>query len=350
MNNISILISTLDSGGAEKQAVLLAVQLSQKTKVNLIVLYGQHAEYKRNVTLLANSTVNVNKLTGNMLSKMKEIRRILKETRTDVLFNYLTMPDLIGSFVAKLTGVKVYNGIRNSRLPKGKRIMERLAHNIWATGTVFNCYSGADYFSELGFKKEKITVIPNCFPDIAEPMSRTEGISKTIITVGRFDPQKDYKTLIASVASLKRKDFHLCIVGYGILEEQIRQWVKEYGIDDLAEIHIKPNNVQELERTADIYLSTSLFEGTSNSIMEALNWSLPVVATSVGDNNHLVIDGENGFLHPIGDVNGIASSLNCLLDSAELRNKMGQKSNQILRDNYSMEIFEKRYMDLIEGK
>ena len=99
-----------------------------------------------------------------------------------------------------------------------------------------------------------------------------------------------------------------------------------------------------------IYISTSLFEGTSNSIMEALNWSLPVVATNVGDNDHLVIDGVNGYLHPIGDATGLTTSLCKLLDSVELRNKMGVRSNQNLRENYSMEIFEKRYLDLIEGK
>ena len=65
-----------------------------------------------------------------------------------------------------------------------------------------------------------------------------------------------------------------------MLEAQIREWVELYGIKDRTDIHIKPNNVSELERNADIYISTSLFEGTSNSIMEALNWSLPVVATN----------------------------------------------------------------------
>lgn len=84
--------------------------------------------------------------------------------------------------------------------------------------------------------------------------------------------------------------------------------------------------------------------------MEAMNWSLPVVATNVGDNDHLVIDGENGFLHLIGDVDGLSASLCKLLDSAKLRNQMGHKGNQNLRENYSIEIFEKRYIDLIEGK
>lgn len=349
MKRVSILLSTIDSGGAEKQAVLLASQLSKHTEVNLIVLYGNHSEYKRNVDLLAESTVKVHKLIGNMLSKLRCIKSIIKESETEVLLNYLTMPNFVGSLVGRMCGIRVYNGIRNSRMPKSKMLIEKIAHNLLATGTIYNCYSGADYFGNHGFRRKKNIVIPNCFPDIEETIIRPDHKVKTIITVGRFEPQKDYETLIKSVSRLSRNDFRLCIVGYGVLEEQIRTWVKEYNIENMTDIYIKPNNVSELERNADIYISTSFFEGTSNSIMEALNWSLPVVATHVGDNDHLVIDGENGFLHPIGDVNGLSASLCQLLDSAKLRNQMGQMGNLNLRENFSMEIFEKRYIDLIEG-
>ena len=349
MKRVSILLSTIDSGGAEKQAVLLATLLAKHTEVNLIVLYGDHTEYKRNIDLLAESTVKVHKLIGNMLFKLRRIKNIIKESETEVLLNYLTMPDFVGALVGRMCGIRVYNGIRNSRMPKSKMLIEKIAHNLLATGTIYNCYSGADYFGNHGFRRKKNIVIPNCFSDIEETIIRPDHKVKTIITVGRFDPQKDYETLIKSVARLSRNDFRLCIVGYGILEEQNRTWVKEYNIENMTDIYIKPNNVPELERNADIYISTSFFEGTSNSIMEALNWSLPVVATNVGDNDHLVIDGENGFLHPIGDVDGLSASLCQLLDSAKLRNQMGQMSNLNLRENFSMEIFEKRYIDLIEG-
>lgn len=349
MKRVSILLSTIDSGGAEKQAVLLATLLAKHTEVNLIVLYGDHTEYKRNIDLLTESTVKVHKLIGNMLFKLRRIKSIIKESETEVLLNYLTMPNFVGSLVGRMCGIRIYNGIRNSRMPKSKMLIEKIAHNLLATGTIYNCYSGADYFGNHGFRRKKNIVIPNCFPDIEETIIRPDHKVKTIITVGRFDPQKDYETLIKSVSRLSRNDFRLCIVGYGVLEEQIRTWVKEYNIENMTDIYIKPNNVSELERNADIYISTSFFEGTSNSIMEALNWSLPVVATHVGDNDHLVIDGENGFLHPIGDVNGLSASLCQLLDSAKLRNQMGQMGNLNLRENFSMEIFEKRYIDLIEG-
>ena len=348
MKRVSILIPTIDSGGAEKQAVLLAVQLSKHTTVNLIVLYGNHSEYELNVKMLTESDVIVHKLSGNIFSKICTINRILKNTKTEVLLNYLTLPNVLGSIIGRTQGIKVYNGIRSSRLPRAKMLAERIVHNRFATGTIFNCYSGVTYFQSKGFNAEKNIVIPNCFNNIAPAMNREDRALKRIITVGRFDSSKDYETLISSISMLKRDDFMLCIVGYGVLEDQIRSWVKQYGIEDKTEIHIKPNNVAELERGADIYLSSSVFEGTSNSIMEALNWSLPVVATDVGDNDHLIINGENGFLHSVGDAKGLSSSVSRLLDSIELRNQMGVKGNQLLQQDYSMGTFEQRYLRLIE--
>ena len=343
------MVSTLDSGGAEKQAVLLATQMSRQTNVNLIVLYGDYSEYERNIEMLLNSTVKVHKLSGNIISKSIKIRQILIESKSDVLLNYLTMPDFVGAIIGRICGLRVYSGIRSSRLPWGKMLMEIVVHNLLVTGTIYNCYSGADYFGNRGFKKSKNIVIPNCFQDIAEPIIRSDKKVKTIITVGRFVSQKDYLTLIKSVSLLNRHDFRLSIVGYGVMEDQIKSWINEYGIADKTDVYIKPNNVSLLEREADIYLSTSIFEGTSNSIMEALNCSLPVVATDVGDNSYLVKDGVNGFLHPVGDSQGLAGSLSRLLDSLELRNEMGVKSNRNLQENYSMEIFEKRYFGIIES-
>lgn len=171
---------------------------------------------------------------------------------------------------------------------------------------------------------------------------------KTIITVGRFVPQKDYLTAIKSVAALKERDdirFH--IVGYGPLEKQIRKWIQEFGIKKNTLISINPPNVPSLLKNADIYLSTSLFEGTSNSIMEALNFSLPVVCTDVGDNFQLVQNGLNGFLHAKGDYNAISNSLGYLLDNIDIRNKFGARGNEILRENFSIEIFYQQYLKLI---
>lgn len=347
MNSVALMVSTLNSGGAEKQAVLLSTIISRHFHTIVIVLYGDSPEYIKNIEMLENNKIQVFRLTGNLLIKSYKILSILKHNNVSVLLNYLTMPNVIGSLIGNFNNLKVYNGIRNSRLPFIKMIFERFVHNHLVEGTIFNCYSGAKYFESIGFNSAKNIVIPNGFPNITSPINRDEKEIKNIVTVGRFVKQKDYLTLVRSVSLLRRKDFRLFIVGYGKLENKVRKWIEQYNLSNISEIYIKPNNVVEIEKNADIYLSTSLFEGTSNSIMEAMNFSLPVVATNVGDNNYLVRDGENGFLHSVGDVEGIATSLNILLDSSDLRNQMGKKGNEILRSLYSMELFEKRYLSLL---
>lgn len=349
--NIAILIPTINAGGAEKQAVLLAAQLAKNYNVHVIVYAGEKESFAKNVEILEQANVNIHKLIGGSLGKISQLKKLFKKCNIEILFNYLTFPNVVGSLIGKNAGIKkCYGGIRSSRLPWWKIVMERFVHNHYATATIYNCYSGAEYFGNKGFRKEKNIVIPNCFPNIAETIEREEKNVKHIVTVGRFVPDKDYKTIIRTLAELKelRKDFVMDIIGYGEEEQNIRGWIKEYGVEDYINIYIRPENVQDIVRDADIYLSTSLFEGTSNSIMEALNWSLPVVATNVGDNDHLVIDGVNGTLHPIGDAKGMAESIAKLLGSHDLRNKMGLAGNKNLRENYSMEIFEKRYLKLIE--
>lgn len=353
-NNIAILIPTIKAGGAEKQAVLLAAQLSKKYNVHIIIYAGeQNVSFLRNLEILENSNVKLYKLTERGIKeKFNALKNLLKDNNIEILFNYLTKPNVIGAIAGRKAGVKrIYNGIRNSRIDWWKLILERFAHNYYATGTIYNCYSGENYFSSKGLKKDKAIVIPNCFQNIAEPIVREDRDIKQIVTVGRFVPQKDYKTIIRTIAELKelRKDFVMNIIGYGDEEQNIREWIKEYDVEKYIRIYIRPDNVQDIVRNSDIYLSTSLFEGTSNSIMEALNWSLPVVATNVGDNDHLVIDSVNGTLHPIGDARGMAISIANMLNNYELRIDYGVAGNRNLQDNYSMEIFEARYTKLIES-
>ena len=350
--SIAILIPTLRSGGAEKQAVLLAKVLDKHCIVNLYLLYNVDNNSPQNIALLSGSNVKIHSLSGNIFTKIAQLKTLLKHHKTDVIFNYLTSCNVVGAVAARIAGVKrIYGGIRNTRLEWWKMQLDKFVHNCLSSGTVYNCYSGAEYFTSKGFAVSKNIVISNCFINISDPIERVDRSVKHIVTVGRFVPQKDYRTLIRTIASLKllRQDFVVDIIGYGEEEENIRSWVNEYNVEDLVNIYIRPDNVQDIVRDADIYLSTSLFEGTSNSIMEALNWSLPVVATYAGDNYLLAKNGVNGMLHDVGDYEGMAQSLAMLLDNEPMRNEYGVKGNKNLRECCSIEIFEERYLNLIKA-
>ena len=351
MKNIAIFIPTIKPGGAEKQATLLATLLDGKYHVDMYLNLGMLEPSSQNYDLIKSSGVVLHPLEGSAFKKLKVLSKSLKDNNVEVLFNYMTHCNVIGYIAGRRAGVKkIYGGIRSSSMSVHKIILDFIIHNFFSTGTVYNCYSGCQDIGKWGFRLDKSFVIPNCFPNISPVINRKDKVIKHIVTVGRFVAPKDYETAIKAISELKklRDDFVFDAIGYGEEEEKIRKWIIDYEVDDKVIIHIRPNNVQDIVRDADIYLSTSVYEGTSNSILEALNWSLPVVATNVGDNNRLVIDGENGYLHPIGDFRGIAKSLNTLLGDSLLRNKMGELSNNLLRKQYSTDIFVEQYIKLIE--
>src|SRR5262249_21219906 len=88
----------------------------------------------------------------------------------------------------------------------------------------------------------------------------------------------------------------------------------------------------------DIYVQASFYgEGTSNSILEAMAHGLPVVATDVGGNREVVIDGETGSVVPRRSAYCLAQAVLTLLLDAELRRRMGKEGLRRVRTVFSLE-------------
>ncbi len=349
MKNILICIPTLKKGGCEKQAALLASVLKDDFNVKIVLFYPKSGFEPELVKISGLEDEDIIKLSGSMLQKMWQLGKTIRKGKFDTMFCYLTAPDFYGTIVGRLCGVKkIYLGLRNAYLPKGKIVLERIASQF-ATSAIVNNFAGVDVFSKFGIKKQ--IVIPNCYPSPHDYKVHHEREFVEVITVARFVAQKDYATAIGAFAMASKQDERLRfkIIGHGELESEIRQMVKIHSIDDKVKILINPPKIIEHLLDSDIYLSTSLFEGTSNSIMEAMDASLPIIATNVGDNSHLVRDGVNGYITNIKDIDTISSKLLKLSSSSQMRAEMGRKGNEILHTEYSVEKFRESYQSLINS-
>lgn len=186
-----------------------------------------------------------------------------------------------------------------------------------------------------GFDMSKSVMIHNGYI-INRPVkaSFNEKFPFTILTVGRFVPQKDYYTALLAIKLLYERlimgkrtiSLKYIIIGFGELKQKIIDQVASLNIENIIEIVDNPANVLDYYEKSDIYLSTSLFEGLSNSILEALEFSLPIVCTDVGDNSELVIHGENGYLTKVKDYKSISIQLENLICNAALRENYGKRS------------------------
>lgn len=351
-NRIAVFVKNLTSGGAEKQAVLLAKTLAGDYVVHFIILNGDKLHQKYLDLLREDKRVNVVMFRGGHFCRFNQFVKYLKINHISAIFSYLTAANAYACMASFFHKMKVYTGLRNAELPQMKHLADRVMTNLIATKAIANCYSGKTNFSAHGFRKDKIEVIPNCFENIQPYQVKALNEVKHIITVGRFVAQKDYETAIKTIAEVKKKyaNIHFDLVGYGELESQIRTWVKQYGIEDVTTIYINPHNIPDLLYQADVYLSTSLFEGTSNSIMEGMNANMPIVCTNVGDNGYLVENNKNGFLTSIGAYKDLSDKILVLLNDEHLCKAMGKYSKEHLQNDYSTEIFRKRYINVLKKK
>ncbi|MGC9471130.1 MAG: glycosyltransferase [Bacteroidales bacterium] len=271
-----------------------------------------------------------------------------------MVLSFLTSDNFWSAFLGRITGVRFLVGsIRNEQLPVYKEFITKLLQKYVLDYIIFNSYSGLNAFIRRGFLPEKSLVIHNCIEITSAAISRKKKNKIKILTVARFVPQKDFHTALKAVWYLKehlvRKpvEIEYDIVGFGNQEKQIKRWIDEYDMSEYVHLIIHPGNLPEYFEKADIYLSTSLFEGLSNSILEAMSYSLPVVATDVGDNRLIVKNDETGYIVPVREYMEIARKLNELLNSYEKRTSFGLNGYKLLTENYSMNKFRNEYVRFI---
>ena len=352
--NICITINSLASGGAEKQSLLLAKALKPYHNTILLILNPQPT-YQAHLDALVQEGIDHVYLSKNPIKKIIEFTRFLKKRKIDIIFSFLPTDTILSAICGKIAGVPhILGGIRNSFIPKFKFSVLRTVHNYLLSYTITNNH--AAYFSsiEFGFK-EKVFVIPNGI-EIKPVTAKQDANRKTIriISMGRLVKQKDYSTAIKSIAELKKMlpfdlKLNYKIVGHGPEKETIVASIEKYDLLEEIELISNPSNIYGLLEASDIYLCTSIFEGFSNSIMEAMNCRLPIVATDAGDNSRLVIHGENGFVTDLGDYKKLSEHMHNLVESSEQRTQFGSESYSHLVESFSYAVFQRKYLNIIKN-
>jgi len=340
MKSIVIFCKTLAIGGAEKQALVLAKLLAEKGEDVLLINWCGNIIDPRNSKFIKDNSIRYVGLEGNSFRKFRDFLKVVRKQRASVVLSYLTLANIISGF-SKLfiKGLVSIGGIRTEKLPFYKFFFEKLAHNYLNDATVFNNFSAKDKFERRGFKSGKIFVIHNTIKVYPPEISDSKSEETVIVSVSRFVKPKDFTTALYSIKQVIETDgersLKYCIVGYGPLEEKIRSLVSLLDLKDHVEILLKPSNIPEILRNSDIYLSTSLFEGLSNSIMEAMSAGLPVIGTDVGDNRYLIEDGYNGFIVPCMDVEIITERIRYLISNEDIRKEYGINSRLKIEKEFS---------------
>jgi sugar transferase (PEP-CTERM/EpsH1 system associated) len=174
-------------------------------------------------------------------------------------------------------------------------------------------------------------------------------------TVGRMQGEKDQLTLVkAFIALLDRIDngrdkLRLVLIGDGPLRRPAEELLQAAGVEELAWLAGNRSDAPQLLQGMDIFALPSLIEGVSNTILEAMATGLPVVATAVGGNPELVVDGETGCLVPSADSEAMADALQYYIQSADVRRQHGRAGRLRVEKEFSMEAMVAGYLGVYDG-
>lgn len=174
-------------------------------------------------------------------------------------------------------------------------------------------------------------------------------------TVGRFQAVKDQMTLADAFIRLldhypdMQQTARLAMIGDGPLRESVMARLSTAGYAELAWLPGARNDVDALLPAFDLFVLPSLAEGISNTLLEAMSCGLPVVATAVGGNPELVVDGATGSLVPAADSHGLSKLLERYVREPALRQEQGLAGRKRVEDQFSINAMVERYLAVYDA-
>ena len=169
-------------------------------------------------------------------------------------------------------------------------------------------------------------------------------------TVARLDPVKDLDALIAAFTKMRSVNERsvLVIVGDGPERGQLERATRECGVAGAVRFLGDRRDVRRLLPAFDVYANSSISEGVSLTILEAMSAELPVVATAVGGTPEVIRDGITGVLVPGRQPKALADALIALSASSERRHALGVVARLSVEERFAIDGMVERYASVYE--
>lgn len=225
------------------------------------------------------------------------------------------------------------------------RIIRQIAYDM-ADHVVFQTEDAKAYFPKRTQKKS--VVIPN---PLSEGLpARGNQINNDIIMACRLRPQKNVALAIKAFARVCKKvdNYNLVVYGEGYLLEELQTLARELCIGDKVKFPGHVDDIHERMSECAIYLSTSDYEGLSNSMIEAMAIGAPTICTDcpVGGARMVIKNNENGILVPVGDEAAIADAILKVINDKDYAASLSENGYNI-RKQLSVDVICPQWKELL---
>jgi sugar transferase (PEP-CTERM/EpsH1 system associated) len=304
----------------------------------------------------------LNKQPGNSFKALVQLRRIIRQSRADIVHtrNWGAFDGVIAACLCP--GVTVFHGEHGRDMgdPQGLNRRRNLLRRLFSprirkfttvSEDLANWLSG-----EIGISKEKVVLIRNgvdterYHPHRDLELRKELGIGQdefVIGTIGRLDPVKNHAGLLSAYATVAKKGrgIRLVIVGDGPEKKNLENAIRT--LDAVTPILTGyRSDIERFYGLFDVFVLNSFAEGMSNTLLEAMSCALPVICTEAGANPELVGDGDRGRLVPAANSEALVAALQEYIGFPERRTAHGRAAHEFIKKNYSLSAMVKNYIDL----
>jgi len=330
MKKLVFYIDSLYYGGAQRVMANLVTYFSKKYDVILIndfkmdqsiAIYEIPAQIKR---LYLRDNLEGNPIIKNLL-RVITLRKIIKKENPDAVLSFLGRPNermliaTVGLCTRKVVSVRNTPEHEYGSSKIKRHIIKRLF--LLADGVVFQTEEAAKYFQPSILRKSTVIINP-----VGTSFFETKRKREThnIITVGRFERQKNHRLLMEAWKDIENKfpDEKLIIYGDGPLRTEYEKYINEYHLEKRILLPGRIKNVEERLASAKLFVLSSDFEGMPNALMEAMAVGVPCISTDCpcGGPRTLIRNQKEGILIPPNDVTALENAIQDMLVSSEREN------------------------------
>jgi glycosyltransferase involved in cell wall biosynthesis len=359
------MLDELDIGGTEQQ-ILELVRRIDRDRFEPMVCCFRHGRKAEEIESLGIPVFRVPKSHKLDAGIIRRIARLLQEQRIDILQTYLWTANAWGRVAARWAGTPIVVASERN-VDIWEQSYKRLIGRSLAGATdriIANSEAVRDYLLDRGgLDPEKVVRIYNGvnferFEQPFDPMERRRELNLPegallAGVVARVEPAKDHDTLLQAMASVREQTshLHLAVVGDGRQTERLTALANELGIGDRVHFTGFRTDAAEWIRTFDFSVLSSVKEGLSNTVIESMAAGKPVIATAVGGNPEVIVEGETGFLLPTREPELFGAAIANLVANPERIRALGHASKLRVESLFSVEKMvdntSNLYLDLI---
>lgn len=361
------MVRELDIGGCERDLAKMALHLDRTRFDPHVACYidtGLRARELRDAGIPVLRLPVRSLMSFSLFEGAAAMRRYIREHGIRLVHAFDIPTDLFGIPVARLCGIPAIASqlsFRHVYTRTGRLLMagiDRLADRV-----VVNSHAVAQRLIEDSkIPAEQVYVSHNgvdtreFYPFDAPCPEPLAGASLVIGAVCALRAEKGLDLLVRAFARVRDLDagMKLAIVGSGVELSALQNLARELGVLNACVFVPATPEVAPWMRAMDVFVLTSHYESFPNALLEAMACGCAPVASSVGGVPELIAAGRTGLLFNMGDLEGLAGSLELLIRNPDIRRTLARNAAASARDEFSIERnvlrAEKLYESLLAGE